>query len=362
MGEQFGGRDKTTARPDLRVLVYGAGAVGSWLAARIALTGVETTLYGRPPAVAALRQNGLAFALNGRTFVSFARIEDDLAHVRPAPDYVLLAVKSFHVPGVLPDLRRLAAAGATIVTMQNGVGTEDAVVEAVGVARVIAGVTTVSLSTPEPGLVVQHTEDGGVAFAPLPHGPAPGTLLSLFDEASIPAVGVAAHGDLKWSKLLLNLLANAQAAILDTDAATVAGDAALFARERRAFREALAVMRRVPAHPVALPGYDVPKLALAMRTPTPVAWRLLRGRIGGGRGEKRPSLALALAAGAKETEVDALNGAVARIARAYGLHAPVNETFATLVRQLAAHPETCPPPAARRDWLRDALWAHGVRV
>ena len=52
----------------------------------------------------------------------------------------------------------------------------------------------------------------------------PGDALAIFDEAGLPAVGVASYHDLKWSKLLLNLLANAQAAILDTDAATIAGD------------------------------------------------------------------------------------------------------------------------------------------
>ena len=361
MGEVFGVRDRATARPDLRVLVYGAGAVGSWLAARLALTGVDVTLYGRPAAVAALRQNGLAFALNDQTFVSFARFADDLARLGPAPEYVLLAVKSFHVPAALPDLRRLAAGGATIVTMQNGIGTEELVAEAVGKDRVIAGVTTVSVSTPEPGLVAQHTDAGGVAFAPLPDGPTPGSLLAAFREATVPAVGVASYRNLKWSKLLLNMLANAQAAILDTDAAAIADDPALFALERRAFREALAVMRRLPAQPVPLPGYDVPKLALAMQTPAPLAWSLLRNRIGGGRGEKRPSLALALASGATETEVDALNGAVARNARAYGLPAPANAALAALMQQLAARPDTAPPTTERREWLQQTLWAYGIR-
>ncbi len=178
----------------------------------------------------------------------------------------------------------------------------------------------------------------------------------------MPAVGVASSDELKWSKLLLNILGNAQAAILDTDAASIAGDSASFGIEQRAFREALQVMRRLPAQPLRLPGYDVPKLALAMRFPRPIAWRLLKERIGGGRGEKRPSLALDLARGKRETEVAWLNGAVDAAARRYGLHAPVNATLTALVQQLAADPTACPPVPERRAWLERSLRERGVRV
>ncbi|MCA1724791.1 MAG: ketopantoate reductase family protein, partial [Thermomicrobia bacterium] len=135
-----------------------------------------------------------------------------------------------------------------------------------------------------------------------------------------------------------------------------------FGIEQRAFREAVRVMRRVPAQPIALPGYDVPKLALAMRFPRPVAWRLLQERIGGGRGEKRPSLALDLARGKRQTEVDWLNGAVETAARAHGMRAPVNATLAALVRQLAADPAACPPVSERRAWLQRSLRERGDRV
>ena len=97
--------------------------------------------------------------------------------------------------------------GATICTMQNGVGNEAALIGALGAEHVLSGAITISVSMPEPGLVVQHTGEGGVAFAPVPGGPTPGTALAIFDEAGLPAVGVASYHDLKWSKLLLNMLA-----------------------------------------------------------------------------------------------------------------------------------------------------------
>ena len=361
MGVTFA-RDRAQGRPAYRVLCYGAGAVGSFLAARLSLTGADVVLYGRPQTIAALREAGLAFETGGRTFVALVRLVADLEEIGPPPDLVLLAVKSYDTDTALPDLKRLAAMGATICTMQNGVGNEETLIDALGVERVLSGAITISVSVPEPGLVAQHTGEGGVAFAPVPGGPTPGTILSLFDESGLPAVGIGSYHDLKWSKLLLNILANAQAAILDTDAVTVARDSAFFAVEQRAFREALRVMRRIPARPIALPGYDVPKLALAMRLPRPLAWRLLKERIGGGRGEKRPSLAIDLARGRAQTEVEWLNGAVAKAAERQGHRAPVNATLTALVEQLAADPASCPPVGERRAWLERALRERGVRV
>ncbi|MDQ2784966.1 MAG: 2-dehydropantoate 2-reductase, partial [Chloroflexota bacterium] len=304
MSETFVARDRPVSRPAVRILVYGAGAVGSFLAARLGLTGADVTLLGRPVTVESLASTGLALETGGRTFVALVRVVATVDAVYTPPDLVFLAVKSPDTEATLPDLKRLAERGATICTMQNGIGNEQMLIAALGAEHVLSGVITISVSMPEPGLVAQHTGEGGVAFAPVPGGPMPGAALAIFDEAGLPAVGVASYRDLKWSKLLLNLLANAQAAILDSDASAVVRDPTLFGIEQRAFREALRVMRHVPAQPIALPGYDVPKLALAMRLPRPIARRLLKERIGGGRGEKRPSLALDLARGKRQTEVD----------------------------------------------------------
>ncbi len=362
MSETFVARDRPVSRPAVRILVYGAGAVGSFIAARLGLTGADVTLLGRPKTVELLASTGLALETGGRTFVALVRVVATVDAVRTPPDLVFLAVKSPDTEAALPDLKRLAERGATICTVQNGIGNEQMLIEALGAEHVLSGAFTISVSMSEPGLVTQHTGAGGVAFAPVPGGPTPGTALAIFDEAGLPAVGVASYRDLKWSKLLLNLLANAQAAILDCDASAVVNDPALFGVEQRAFREAVRVMRRAGAQAIALPGYDVPKLALAMRFPRPIAWRLLRERIGGGRGEKRPSLALDLARGKQRTEVDWLNGAVETSARQYGMRTPVNATLAALVRQLAADPAACPPVAERRAWLQRSLRERGVRV
>src|SRR5262249_42027952 len=129
MGVTFA-RDRAQARPAYRVLCYGAGAVGSFLAARLSLTGADVILYGRPKTIETLRGTGLALETEGRTFVALVRLAADIAEIGPPPDLVLLAVKSYDTVAAVPDLQRLADMGATICTMQNGVGNEEGLVAA----------------------------------------------------------------------------------------------------------------------------------------------------------------------------------------------------------------------------------------
>ncbi len=141
---------------------------------------------------------------------------------------------------------------------------------------------------------------------------------------------------LKWTKLLMNLLANAASAILDWTPAEVMACPLTARLEARAWQEAIAVMAGLGVHPVTLAGYPFPVLLPPARR-LPPAWlaRLLRGFVAGGRGSKMPSLQIALAAG-QPTEVEWLNGAVARCGGQLGLSVPVNTLYTRLVTDLTA--------------------------
>src|SRR5256884_1433980 len=94
---------------------------------------------------------------------------------------------------------------------------------------------------------------------------------------------------MKWSKLLFNILGNAQSAILDLPPSHVFADSELFRYERAAFREATAVMDRMRLAVVSLPGLPAPNLRRAMRLPPLLAQMLLEPRLGGARGAKMPA-------------------------------------------------------------------------
>jgi len=137
---------------------------------------------------------------------------------------------------------------------------------------------------------------------------------------------------MKWSKLLLNILANASPAILDMPPDEVFADSRLSMLEMTAFREALAVMRGMGLSPVSLPDYPVPLFAWALSTLPLVLLRpLLQRLVAGGRGGKMPSLHIDLSRGKEKSEVEYLNGAVVRAARQSGMRVPANEGLYTVL-------------------------------
>jgi 2-dehydropantoate 2-reductase len=148
---------------------------------------------------------------------------------------------------------------------------------------------------------------------------------------------------MKWSKLALNILANATCAILDVLPEQAATLPDIFALELRALRETRAVMRAMGLRALDLPHYSVRKLFVVAALPAPLARALLSRRIVGARGAKPPSLLLDLRAGRAETEVQALNGAVVAAGREYGVRTPVNAMLSRVLGEIAQE---------RRRWER----------
>jgi len=165
------------------------------------------------------------------------------------------------------------------------------------------------------------------------------------------------YRSLKWSKLLLNLPANASCAILGRIPAEIMADPRSALLEAIAWQEALRVMHGAGIPPVALAGYPLPSLALAARR-MPASWlaRLMGRMVAGGRGDKLPSLALALAA-RRPTEVPWLNGAVAERGAAIGISSPANRVLCDVLVGLTDGSEDPAAWAGRPDQVLERAGA-----
>lgn len=316
----------------MNVLVYGAGAVGSFVGAVLARAGERVTLLGRPAHVQAVVRGGLQVEGPGgsRTWVRIP------AASRPEEldgpfDAVLVTVKGYDTHGAASTIPHLLAPYGRVVCLQNGVGHEEVLAGQVGSGRVVAGAVTTSVSLAAPGRVVQHTR-GGVVLASWDGAPVEDVVDGLRRGGLAARAAPDARG-LKWSKLLLNLVANATCAVLDLPPGLVYGHPGLFRVERRMLQEAVAVGRALGVRWLDLPGFPVRMLVPALRWPEPVARGVLRRAVSGGRGTKMPSLWHDLAR--SRTEVAYLNGAVARWGAAVGVATPVNEALARLVEELS---------------------------
>jgi 2-dehydropantoate 2-reductase len=336
--------------PERTVIVYGAGAVGCYLGGKLAaVPDARVTLVGRPPVVQAVAERGLILEEpSSRDGPTVGETKQKLEAATSAKglqpaDLVLLTVRTFDVAASLPDLRHLVGQRGLLVALQNGVGIEEVLAAALGRERVLTGTLTVSVGMEQPGVVRRYSRGGGVALATMNGSPLPQWVVELFATTGLPTSVIADYRSLRWSKLLLNMLGAAQSAILDLDTSTIARDPMLFRVEQLAFREAGRAMDALGVRTVALPGYPVPLARLAMRLPRPLAQRIVGPHLASSRGGHSPTMRSDMARG--KTEVAALHGAVARVARECQARAPVNAALTELVGSLTSDPD-------RRDRFR----------
>lgn len=319
-----------------RVLVLGAGAIGQWLGGLLACSGAETLLLARPPHLEVLSSRGLQVegSPGGFPVRAVASLEDLTPDERRC-DWLVLAVKTFAVEAALAEARQAGLNPTRVLAIQNGLGTDDQVAACFGKARTFVGSVTRAVACPAPG-VVRPASRGGLALAPMARGEHPGDLPARLAAHRVPVALLADAAAMKWSKLLLNMVANASCAILDLSCRQLLVDRDLFRVELQALREALQVMERRGLVVVDLPGYPVRLLARAVRwLPEALAFHLLGPSMASGRGDKPPSLLLDLRAGRAMTEVAWMNGAIALEATRLELDAPVNRFLAQTLTALA---------------------------
>jgi 2-dehydropantoate 2-reductase len=161
-------------------------------------------------------------------------------------------------------------------------------------------------------------------------------LAGIFTDAGLRARLYPDANNMKWSKMLTNLLGNATSAILGMTPREIFSDPQLYHLEITQLRETLQVMDALRIRVVNLPGTPTKILAWAVRRlPEMLSRPLLTRAIGSGRGGKMPSFYLDLQFGTGRSEVDYLNGAVVRAGKKTGTQTPVslflNETLLAMV-------------------------------
>ncbi|MDQ6779977.1 MAG: ketopantoate reductase family protein, partial [Candidatus Eremiobacteraeota bacterium] len=200
----------------MRVLIVGAGAVGQFLATRLAQGGHDVVVLARPVQADAINAGGITLHVQAQELVVAVKAAggiDDPLLLTPF-EVVVIAVKSYSTAEVATSLTDIPACNAaSILTVQNGVGNEDILAERFGADRVVAGALTVSVERTASTSVVA-TAEGGLCIAPLGSSPH-NWLIAALAMDGLPVRAVSDWRALKWSKLCINILGNAVCAVLD---------------------------------------------------------------------------------------------------------------------------------------------------
>ncbi|HSM57556.1 MAG TPA: 2-dehydropantoate 2-reductase [Candidatus Sulfomarinibacteraceae bacterium] len=320
----------------MRVLVYGAGAVGSYVGGSLASAGHEVTLVVRPNAAETISKSGLRLSHPDKpdvladvalvTSVRQAFLDDE------SYDLIVLGMKSYDVSEALnPLIAFCPQPFPPLLTLQNGIGIEEMIMEDLN-ALLIAGSLTTPVSRQTPDHIEVERSGRGLALAPTRERQDIRRWVQTFAEAGIPTQRIKNYRAMKWSKALLNMMGNASSAIINRHPKAIYSHDPTYDLEMEMLSEALKVMRRLKLKVVDLPGTPTTRLSLAVRRlPDFIVKPVLTRMVAGGRGNKLPSFHLDLSAGRKDNEVRFHNGAVAEAGRELGVATPVNEALATIL-------------------------------
>lgn len=318
----------------------GTGAIGAFVGGALAAAGVRVRFVGRPWVLEDLRRAGITLTdLDGGRRQHRPAAADLLSAPQAPAALVLLCTKSGGTASAARQLAEALPAGTPVLSLQNGVDNVAQGRDAAPSLHWIAGMVPFNVAELAPGHWHRGTQGRLAAQDDSALRPWHGA----FRHAGLPLDLHADMRSVQWGKLLLNLNnpVNAlsrlplRAQLLDRDLRHV------FAALQT---EALAVLDAAgiaPARMTPLPPRWLPRL---MRLPTPLFERLA-ARMLRIDAHARSSMADDVAAG-RVTEVDAICGAVVRLAQAHGRAAPLSERM----RQWLLAPEVpqLDGPAMRR--------------
>lgn len=294
-----------------RVAVVGAGAVGGYFGGMLARGGAPVVFIGRAAFVEAAKKNGLF--LDTLQFNEAVRVEasTELAAVCGA-DVVLFCVKTTDTESTARALAPLLSSSATLVSLQNGVDNAEKI-RAAGIDA-LSAVVYVAASVPEPARV-KHVGRGDLVVGP--SSARTEDFAALFARAGVPCrISDNIDGEL-WTKLIWNCALNAISALGRAKYGQIAASEDARKVVGNAVNEVLAV---AAAARISLPGVADIKAGLAGALQ--IATQMSGAISSTGQDLMR----------GKRTEIDSLNGYIARRGAELGVPTPVNHTLYTLVK------------------------------
>ena len=295
-----------------RIAVVGAGAVGGYFGGMFARAGAPTVFIGRKHFVDAVSSKGLVLDKSQGQKQIAAEATTEISAIRDCP-LILFCVKSNDTVETAKQMAPFVRPDATVVCLQNGVDNAERVHAATNVVALSAAVY-VAVSVPEPGRV-KYLARGDLIIGPPTENVT--QTANVFERAGIPCrISENIEGEL-WVKLLRNCALNAISALGHARYGEIAQNANAKQLMQNVVDEVLAVARGAR---VVMPGVHDREsgMVAAMELATQMSAALSSTAQDLNRG--RP------------TEIDALNGYIARRGAELGVPVPVNHALFTLVK------------------------------
>jgi 2-dehydropantoate 2-reductase len=315
----------------MKIAIFGAGAVGGYLAVKLHHAGADVSVIARGPHLSAIRENGLTLKSEGQTVNAHLRATDRAEEVG-LQDYVIVTLKANALPAAAAEIAKLMGPQTTLVTSSNGIpywyfyGLDgpwrDHVVESVDPGgrlwhllpprQAVGCIVFHATEVIEPG-VIEHTYSNRFSLGEPDGGKSARTeaLSQLLSMAGLKAPVCANIRDELWLKLWGNLAFNPMSALTGLTVDRLTSQPDLRATARAMMAEAAIVAE-----------------AFGTRFAMSIDERI---DLTGGVGAHKTSMLQDLERG-RPMEIDALLGAVVELGRLTGKPMPQCEAMLAQVR------------------------------
>ena len=329
------------------VCVYGAGAIGGFIGARLSAAGCAVSAVARGATLKALQSHGFQLQMAGTSVTAPVRAREDAAELGPH-DVVVIAVKAPALGSVAEGIGPLLGASTVVLTAMNGVpwwffhgfggayegmrlrsiDPTGAIAAAIPASLVIGGVVHATCSVPEPGVVVHGTGERIIIGEPRGgDSPRVRDLAALLTAAGLDApVSPRIQADV-WYKLWGNMTMNPISAITGATGDRILDDPLVDRFCLAVMAEAAAIGARIGC-PITQSGEE--RNAVTRRL-----------------GAFRTSMLQDVDAG-RPVELDALVTVVREIGERVGVPTPHTDTLLGLARLHARVRGLYPPSGDRR--------------
>jgi 2-dehydropantoate 2-reductase len=302
----------------MKIVVVGSGAIGSLYGAFLStIKGNDVILVGRDPHVSAIRSNGLIIRGIMGNHLFHLNAVDHASELSEA-DLILLTTKTYDTLEAITSAKHLIDKGAYILLIQNGLGTEDIVADALNSTRVLRATTCMGALRTEPGIVTATgcglTEIGSrfpenYEFVKM--------ISKMFKDCGFEVRTSENIEGVVWTKTLVNCGINPVGALTGLTNGEVYKNPELRNLVIKLVEEAVKVVKA---------------LGIELTTDDPVRYALGTAKA---TGNNINSMLQDIMAG-KRTEIDAITGEIIRLGKELGIDTPSNEVVFALIKAIEA--------------------------
>lgn len=316
----------------MKIAVLGAGAIGSIVGGLLSKSGEDVTLVGRKAHVEAVNRNGLILeGDSGKTIIQVKAAEN----LDFQPDLVLLTVKAQDVVSSVRKVQTLLSR-TQLVTMQNGVRSDDEVAGLLGKENIVSAVVLLNGEFLEPGKASYSRALSTTALLVGEPFDVRANRLQSLSALFSKAVRTEISDDIRgahWTKLLQNLN-NAVPAATGLSVQEVNQYPQIRELNIKLMIEGLEVVKRAGIRTAPIPGFSLSLIETMAKMPLAESSSVMKSIIESLG--KQPILGSTLQSikRGKITEVDYLNGEIVNLGKKKGIPTPANSLVVELVHRV----------------------------